>query len=71
MAPQYPAMRDREPEPWETDAPGPFLTIEAAEGVVELWAFGEDRFTVKAPGHAQLVVGFDEAERLRTRSHAS
>jgi hypothetical protein len=68
MAPQYPAMPDREPEPWETDA---LPHDRGRKGVVELWAFGEDRFTVKAPGHAQLVVGFDEAERLRTRSHAS
>ena len=25
-------MRDREPEPWETNAAGPFLTLERAHG---------------------------------------
>jgi hypothetical protein len=28
-----------------------------------VWALGEDRFRIVAPGHAQLVTGFDEAER--------
>jgi hypothetical protein len=28
-----------------------------------VWALGEDRFGVRAPGHEQLVTGFDEAER--------
>jgi len=56
-------MRDREPEPWESGAPGPFLWIETAHGNVEVWALGEDRFTVKAPGNEQIVVGFEEAQR--------
>jgi hypothetical protein len=30
---------------------------------VEVWALGEDRFAVRAPGHEQLVTGYDEAER--------
>jgi hypothetical protein len=28
-----------------------------------VWALGEDRFRITAPGHHQLVTGFDEAER--------
>jgi hypothetical protein len=27
-----------------------------------VWAFGEDRF-ITAPGHEQLVTGFEEAEQ--------
>jgi hypothetical protein len=30
---------------------------------VELWALGEDRFAVRAPGHVQLVTGLDEARQ--------
>jgi hypothetical protein len=56
-------MPDRTPEPWESGAAAPFLWIETARGVVEIWALGEDRFRVTAPGHEQIVVGFPEAER--------
>jgi hypothetical protein len=30
---------------------------------VEVWALGEDRFRLIAPGHGQVVVGFQEAEQ--------
>jgi hypothetical protein len=50
-------MPDRKPEPWESGAAAPFLTIEKPRGVVEVWALGEDRFAVRAPGHEQLVTG--------------
>ena len=56
-------MPDPEPEPWESGATAPFLWIEPAQGSVEMWALGEDRFRITAPGHEQLVTGFDEAER--------
>jgi hypothetical protein len=56
-------MSDREPEPWESGASAPFLWIETAQGDVEVWALGQDRFRITAPGHEQLVTGFDEAER--------
>jgi len=36
---------------------------ERAQGVVEVWALGEDRFRIPTPGHEQLVTGFEEAER--------
>jgi hypothetical protein len=28
-----------------------------------MWALGEDRFSITAPGHEQLVTAFDEVER--------
>jgi len=56
-------MPDRTSEPWESGAAAPFLWIESARGVVEIWALGEDRFRVTAAGHEQIVVGFAEAER--------
>ena len=54
-------MPNRQPEPWESGAAGPFLWIEGSP--VEVWALGEDRFAVRAPGHEQIVTGYDEAER--------
>ena len=57
-------MSEREPEPWESGAAAPFLWIETARGNVEVWALGEDRFKITAPGQAQIVTGFQEAERV-------
>jgi hypothetical protein len=54
-------MPDRKPELWQSGAPGPFLWIEGSP--VEMWALGEDRFRITAPGHEQLVTGYDEAEQ--------
>jgi len=54
-------MPDRKPEPWESGAAGPFLWIEGSQ--VEVWALGEDRFRITAPGHERIVVGFEETER--------
>jgi hypothetical protein len=28
-----------------------------------VWALGEDRFRIAAPGHEQIVTGFQDAER--------
>jgi hypothetical protein len=56
-------MPDRKPEPWESGAASPFLWIETPQGNVEVWALGEDRFRITAPGHEQIVIGYDEAER--------
>jgi hypothetical protein len=56
-------MPDRKPEPWESGAPGPFVWIETPQGNVEVWALGEDRFVVSAPGHEQLVTGLEEAQQ--------
>jgi hypothetical protein len=30
---------------------------------VELWALGEDRFRITAPGHEQLATGLEEAQQ--------
>jgi len=57
------AMPDREPEPWESGAAAPFLWIETAQGNVEVWALGEDRFKITAPGHEQVITGFEEVEK--------
>jgi hypothetical protein len=57
-------MSDRDPEPWETNAQGPFLTVEGARGAVEVWALGADRFSVRAPGHEQVVAGYDAAREM-------
>jgi hypothetical protein len=56
-------MPDREPEPWESGAVAPFLTIEKPRGVVEVWVLGEDRFRITAPAQEEIVVGYSEAER--------
>ena len=54
-------MPDRESEPWESGAAGPFLWIEGSP--VEVCALGEDRCAVRAPGHEQIVTGLEEAQR--------
>jgi hypothetical protein len=57
-------VADRKPEPWESGAAAPFLWIETPRGDIEVWALGEDRFRVTAPGgREQLVTGFEDAER--------
>jgi hypothetical protein len=42
-------------------AAGPFLWIEGS--LVEVWALGEDRVAVRAPGHEEIVTGYHEAKR--------
>lgn len=49
-----------EPEPWQTDAPGPFLTI----GEVSVFALGDDRFRITWPDGERQVEGFERAEEL-------
>jgi hypothetical protein len=56
-------MPDRKAEPWESGVVAPFLTIEKARGVVEVWALGENRFKITAPGQEEIVVGYSEAAR--------
>ena len=53
----------REPEPWQTNASGPFTTIEGPRAV-ETWSLGEDRFRVCSPAGEQEVEGFEEAQRF-------
>jgi hypothetical protein len=54
-------MPKPKPEPWQTNAQAPFLTLERARGTVEVWALGAQRFTVKAPEGEQIVTGFGAA----------
>jgi hypothetical protein len=56
-------LPDPKPEPWQSGAVAPFLRIEKARVNVEMWALGEDQFRITAPGHEQIVTGFDKAER--------
>jgi hypothetical protein len=49
-----------EPEPWQTDAAGPFLTV----GEVSVGALGGDRFRVESPEGSQEVEGIDRAREL-------
>jgi hypothetical protein len=49
-----------EPEPWQTNAPGPFITI----GEVEIWALGEERSRIVTPDGDRAVEGFSEAQTL-------
>jgi hypothetical protein len=58
------AMVDREPAAWETNAPGPFLTLPRDRGKVTVWALGEDRFDVVAPGDSHEIAGYDAARAL-------
>ena len=53
--------RVREPEPWETNAAAPFLTIDSPGGVVAVRDLGQGRFRVSAPDHEREVVGFAAA----------
>jgi hypothetical protein len=62
-------MSDRQPEPWESSATGPFVTIEGEHGDVEIWALGQERFRVRSPGHEEIVTGY-EAARGRARARA-
>jgi hypothetical protein len=56
-APKYRPQRDRLPAPCPLASPNrgraaaPFLWIKTARGNVEVWALGEDRFRITAPGH--------------------
>jgi hypothetical protein len=49
-----------EPEPWQTDAAGPFLSV----GSVSVWTLGRDRFRVESPDGVQEVEGIDQARQL-------
>ena len=61
-------MPDREPEPWESGAAAPFLWIETAQGNVEVWALGEDRFAVSALEQEEIVTGLEEAQQAADAS---
>jgi hypothetical protein len=52
----------RQPEAWQTDAPGPFLTIETPRGLVALHGLGDDRFRLAGPGVEREITGFAAAQ---------
>jgi hypothetical protein len=54
------AGTDREPEPWETNAAGPFLSIRE----VGVFALGDDHFRITWPGGEREVEGFEQARGL-------
>jgi len=45
------------------NAATPFLTLERAQGAVEVCALGADRFSVKTSERVQVVVGFEPARQ--------
>jgi hypothetical protein len=51
----------RHPEPWQTSAPGPFLSIEAPRGLVPLHRLGDDRFRLTGLGEELEITGFAAA----------
>ena len=59
-------MPNRQPEPWESGAAGPFLWIEGSP--VEVWALGEDRFAVSALEQEEIVTGLEEAQQAADAS---
>ena len=50
----------REPEPWETNAARPFLSV----GEASVSGLGGDRFVVESPGERRTVEGFEPARQL-------
>ena len=48
----------RKPEPWESNAAAPFLTIDSPRGAVAVRALGQERFRISALGDEREVVGF-------------
>lgn len=53
-----------EHEPWQSNASGPFVTIEAPTGDVGIWSLGGDRFRVQTPSGEKLVERYAEAQNL-------
>ena len=54
---------DRKPEPWESGAAGPFLRIERRRARSRCGRSPSIASRITAPGHAQIVTGYPEAER--------
>jgi len=53
-------MTTRQPEPWQTNEPGPFLSV----CDVHVFALGEDRFRLAWPDGEREVEGFEPAREL-------
>jgi hypothetical protein len=50
------------PDSWQTNAPGPAVTIEGSD--VAIWVLGAGRFRLTWAGEDQEVEGFVEAQAL-------
>ena len=46
-------MTERKLEAWETSAPGPYITMQRARGVVSITALGKERHLVRADGEIE------------------
>jgi hypothetical protein len=55
---------DRERAPWQTNKPGPVISMPRERGTVTVWALLEDRFDVVAPDESHEISGFDAARSL-------
>lgn len=53
------------PDPWQTNAPGPFLWV----GEVSMWVLPDQRFRIQAASGGEVDEGFAEA-RGRARELA-
>ena len=49
------------PEPWQTSASGPFLSVETPRGPVALHSLGDDRFRLTGLGLEREIAGFAAA----------
>jgi len=56
-------LSSTKPEAWETNAAGPFLTINSPRGPVSLHSLGGDRYLLTGPDHEQEITGFEMARQ--------
>jgi hypothetical protein len=54
----------QEPEPWQSGAAGPCVTIDSPRGPIELWVLGEERYRVKASDGERVVEAFQQAREV-------
>jgi hypothetical protein len=57
----------QEPEPWQSGAAGPCVTIDGPGGPVELWVLEEQRYRVFAPSSERVVEGYQQAREVAHR----
>jgi hypothetical protein len=57
-------VADRERTSWQTNKPGPVISMPRERGTVTVWALLEDRFDVVAPDESHEISGFDAARSL-------
>jgi hypothetical protein len=62
-------MIDREPEPWESSAHGPLITMRRERGTVTVEALGEDRHRVRAEDATEADEIVTAYEAATSRAH--